>query len=228
MHIAEYHDCALLQNTCIKNKDSRAAVKFGQKTGSRSYAAHLYATISFCILLLSPQAYVLILGEHHFFVGDSTISIRGSTSYYLSSYTHIYSTTSLIREVQPASSFLELPDMQLETAPGANAEPKHKDIIFLHLALLHHSSPVSCDHCTVNLPFALENPQFHTMSLTVRDKKVIIWKVHIPRDVLLGKLPVEVHSGTAFHGTCTLYSAHIKRNCGALLVKQEISGFQLL
>ncbi|KAK1680279.1 hypothetical protein QYE76_041127 [Lolium multiflorum] len=32
------------RNTCIKNKDSRAAVKFGQKTGSRSYAAHLYAT----------------------------------------------------------------------------------------------------------------------------------------------------------------------------------------
>nr|XP_051202031.1 uncharacterized protein LOC127315597 [Lolium perenne] len=33
------------RNTCTKNKDSRAAVKFGQKTGSRSYAAHLYATI---------------------------------------------------------------------------------------------------------------------------------------------------------------------------------------
>ncbi|KAK1618621.1 hypothetical protein QYE76_024138 [Lolium multiflorum] len=32
------------RNTCTKNKDSRAAVKFGQKTGSRSYAAHLYAT----------------------------------------------------------------------------------------------------------------------------------------------------------------------------------------
>ena len=45
VHIAEYHDCALLQNTCMKNKDSRAAVKFGQKTGSRSYAAHLYAAV---------------------------------------------------------------------------------------------------------------------------------------------------------------------------------------
>ncbi|KAK1669141.1 hypothetical protein QYE76_057300 [Lolium multiflorum] len=32
------------RNTCTKNKDSRVAVKFGQKTGSRSYAAHLYAT----------------------------------------------------------------------------------------------------------------------------------------------------------------------------------------
>ncbi|KAK1692236.1 hypothetical protein QYE76_008933 [Lolium multiflorum] len=28
------------RNTCTKNKDSRAAVKFGQKTGSRSYLAH--------------------------------------------------------------------------------------------------------------------------------------------------------------------------------------------
>ena len=44
-YCSSLHNYAHLQMTCRKNKDSRAAVKFQQKTGSCSYAAHLYATV---------------------------------------------------------------------------------------------------------------------------------------------------------------------------------------
>jgi len=91
-----------------------------------------------------------------------------------------------------ASSFQELPNIQLETASGAHAEPKHKDILVFHVALPHHRSPVGCDHCTCILPFAHDNPHSNRRSLLVRDLQIISWKVHIPRDVLQGKLPCEV------------------------------------
>ena len=48
----------ICKKTCLSNKDNRAKVQFQQKTGSRSYTAHIYALVRIILLFFRLLQYL--------------------------------------------------------------------------------------------------------------------------------------------------------------------------